>query len=145
MSFIIIKAPQILFQLCRIDFSRMLRKHQNFMTTVKQQGALLAKGRLLGIQFDTLFTEDLYFKISRHALDMADKMKKCFIQKGYEFYLASPTNQQFVILENNKMEMLQQNVRFSFWEKLDEKHTVVRFAVSWATREENIRILETFL
>ena len=116
-----------------------------FMTTVKQQGALLAKGRLLGIQFDTLFTDDLYFKISRYALDMADKLKKCFIQKGYEFYLASPTNQQFVILENSKMEMLQQNVRFSFWEKLDEKHTVVRFAVSWATREEKIRILETFL
>lgn len=116
-----------------------------FMTTVKQQGALLAKGRLLGIQFDTLFTDGLYFEISRHAIDMAERLKKCFADKGYEFYLESPTNQQFVILENRKMEELQKKVRFSFWQKLDENHTVVRFATSWATREENIRILEELL
>lgn len=116
-----------------------------FMTTVKQQGALLAKGRLLGIQFDTLFTDGLYFEISRHAIDMARKLKRCFADKGYEFYLESPTNQQFVILDNGKMEELKKELKFSFWEKLDENHTVVRFATSWATREEDIRSLERLL
>lgn len=118
---------------------------RHFMTMVKQQGALLAKGRLLGIQFDTLFTDDLYFQISRHAIEMAEKLKCCFAGKGYEFYLASPTNQQFVILENGKMAELQKKVKFGFWEKMDETHTVVRFATSWATKEEDIRILEELL
>lgn len=117
----------------------------HFLTIVKQHGALLAKGRVLGIQFDTLFTDDLYFRISRHAIEMADYMKEGFRKKGAEFYLESPTNQQFVILENHRMQELQKEVSFSFWEKLDEDHTVVRFATSWATRKENIdRLLELF-
>ena len=70
------------------------------MTQFKQHGALLAKGRLLGIQFDTLFTNDLYFKISEHAIHMAEKLKQLFAEKGYRFNLDSPTNQQFIILEN---------------------------------------------
>ena len=117
----------------------------HFMTMVKQRGALLAKGRLLGIQFDALFTDELYFRISRHAIDMAEKLKSCFARKGYSFYLDSPTNQQFVILENKKMEELQKKVRFAFWEKADETHTVVRFATSWATKEEDIFTLESLL
>ncbi len=117
----------------------------HFLTIVKQHGALLAKGRVLGIQFDTLFTDDLYFRISRHAIEMADYMKEGFRKKGAEFYLESPTNQQFVILENHRMQELQKEVSFSFWEKLDEDHTVVRFATSWATKKENIdRLLELF-
>lgn len=109
-----------------------------FLTMVKQHGALLAKGRLLGVQFDTLFTDDLYLKISKHAIDMANIMKKGFEEKGYPFFLDSPTNQQFIILENGEMEELKKHVKFSFWENVDENHTVVRFATSWATTKEQI-------
>lgn len=115
----------------------------HFMTMVKQQGALLAKGRLLGVQFDALFTDDLYFKISRHAILMAEKLKQGFLEKGYSLYLDSPTNQQFIILENEKMKQLEEKVSFSFWEKFDENHCVVRFATSWATQEEEVnRLIE---
>ena len=126
-----------------VVFTRKAPKH--FMTIVKQRGALLAKGRLLGIQFDTLFTDDLYFSISRRAIDMAELLKKGFQEKGYPFYLESPTNQQFIILENRRMERLRGQVSFGFWEKYDENHTVVRFATSWATREEDIECLMKLL
>ena len=116
-------------------------KPKYFMTSVKKRGALLAKGRLLGIQFDTLFTDNLYFEISRHAIEMAEKLKNLFHEKGFHFYLESPTNQQFIILENTQMEKLKEKVRFSFWEKYDENHTVVRFATSWSTTEEDINML----
>lgn len=116
-----------------------------FMTMVKQHGAMLAKGRLLGIQFDALFTDDLYFEISRHAIEMAEVLKKGFEEKGYPFYLKSPTNQQFIVLENKEMEALKEKVTFSFWESYDEEHTVVRFATSWATKKENIQQLMELL
>ena len=115
------------------------------MTKIKQHGALLAKGRLLGIQFDALFTDDLYMKISRHAIDMSKQLKKLFVERGYRFYIDSPTNQQFIILENNEMNKLQKDVEFSFWEKYDEKHTVVRFATSWSTTEEDIQKLRNII
>lgn len=117
----------------------------HFMTIVKQHGALLAKGRLLGIQFDTLFTDNLYFTISRHAIKMAELLKESFQKRGYTFYLDSPTNQQFIVLENREMERLKEKVAFSFWEKVDETHTVVRFATSWATTEENVQKLMDLL
>ena len=120
-------------------------KPKHFMTSVKKRGALLAKGRLLGIQFDALFTDDLYFKISGHAIEMAERMKGIFEGKGYKFHIESPTNQQFVVLENEQMERLKRDVAFSFWENLDEKHTVVRFATSWSTTEEDLRALEAAL
>ena len=109
-----------------------------FMTMVKQHGAMLAKGRLLGVQFDALFTDDLYFKISRHAIDMAEKLRKGLEEKGYSFFIDSPTNQQFIVLENEQVEALRSRVMFSVWEKPDDEHTVVRFATSWATTEENV-------
>ncbi len=118
---------------------------KHFLTLIKQQGALIAKGRLLGVQFDTLFTDDLYFKISRHAIDMAELLKKVLTEKGYEFYIDSPTNQQFVIIEDEKLEKLREHVATGFWEKPDEKHTVIRFATSWATREEDIEELKKYL
>lgn len=118
---------------------------KHFTTMVKQHGALLAKGRLLGIQFDTLFTDDLYWKISRHAIEMAEQLKVILTEKGYRFAWESPTNQQFVILENTKMEELKKKVAFSFWEKYDEGHTVVRFATSWSTREEDLEKLREIL
>lgn len=118
---------------------------KHFLTKIKQHGALLAKGRLLGIQFDTLFTDDLYFKISRHAMEMAEKMKKTFTKEGFSFYIDSPTNQIFIVLDNKVKSELEKKVRFGFWETYDETHTVVRFATSWATKEEDIDELANIL
>lgn len=116
-----------------------------FTTSVKKRGALLAKGRLLGIQFDTLFTDNLYFEISKHAIDMAEHLKEIFHHSGLQFYLESPTNQQFIILENQQMETLKDHVAFSFWEKYDDTHTVVRFATSWSTKESDLTQLKDIL
>lgn len=118
---------------------------KHFTTRVKQHGALLAKGRLLGIQFDTLFTDNLYFEIAKNAIDTAEVLKKGLADKGYKFYLDSPTNQQFIILENSKMNELSKYVRFSFWEKYNDSHTVVRFATSWATKREDVESLIALL
>ena len=118
---------------------------KHFSTKIKQHGALLAKGRLLGVQFDTLFTDDLYMKISRHAIDMSRQLKNVFKEQGYRFYIDSPTNQQFIILENSEMSKLQEKVEFSFWEKYDEQHTVVRFATSWSTTGEDIQKLRDII
>ncbi|MED9966506.1 MAG: low specificity L-threonine aldolase [Blautia sp.] len=118
---------------------------KHFLTRIKQHGALLAKGRLLGVQFDTLFTDNLYFEISKHAIDMAELLKEGFSKRGYRFFLKSPTNQQFIILEDREMEELKKKVGFSFWEKYDETHTVVRFATSWATGKEAVEELMRLL
>lgn len=126
-----------------VVFPRKAPKH--FLTVVKQHGALLAKGRLLGIQFDTLFTDDLYFRISSHAIEMAEKLKEVLRDKGLPFAWESPTNQQFVIMDDRKMEQLREKVVFSFWEKADQDHTVVRFATSWGTEEEEIEELRNLL
>lgn len=118
---------------------------KHFVTQIKQHGALLAKGRLNGIQFDALFTDDLYMKISAHAMEMTRKLVALFREKGCEFFLDSPTNQQFIILENDRMEELSRHVEFSFWEKKDDTHTVVRFAASWSTTQADIDSLAQFL
>ncbi|MCC8079751.1 MAG: low specificity L-threonine aldolase, partial [Oscillospiraceae bacterium] len=120
-------------------------KPKHFMTIVKQRGALLAKGRLLGVQFDALFTDGLYFELSRHAIDMAERLKELFRSRGVEFFIESPTNQQFVVLENSKLDALRQRVAVSVWQKLDGTHTVVRFATGWATTAENIAALAELL
>ena len=114
---------------------------KQFTTRIKHHGALLAKGRLTGIQFLELFTDNLYFNISRHAIEMANKMKDGFKNKGYRLYFDSPTNQQFFILSNEKIAELEQKVKFAVWEKYDDQHRVVRFATSWATTEENLNKL----
>lgn len=119
-----------------VVFTRNAPRH--FFTTIKQHGALLAKGRVLGVQFDTLFTDDLYLKISRHAIDMAKRLRDGFVARGYELGWESPTNQQFILLENTEMARLKEQVRFCVWEKRDENHTVVRFATSWATSEADL-------
>ena len=92
---------------------------QRFLSAIKRHGALVAKGRLLGVQFDALFTDDLYFGISRHANKCAEKMKELFLKYGFQFYIDSPTNQQFVILTDEQSEELKKEVRFSFWERLE--------------------------
>lgn len=118
---------------------------EHFITMVKQQGGLMAKGRLLGIQFDELFTDELYLKLGRQGIETAELMKQVFREMGIEFYLESSTNQQFLILENERMEGLKKKVTFSFWDKLDERRTVVRFATSWATRAEDVEALREIL
>ena len=111
------------------------------MTSVKKRGALLAKGRLLGIQFDTLFTDDLYFKISRHAIEMALKIKEIIKEKGWQVYMDSPTNQQLILMTEEEMEQLGKTVVFDRWGVYDDTHTIVRLASSWSTTEEDIKAL----
>ncbi len=114
---------------------------QHFFTTIKQRGALLAKGWLLGLQFDVLFTDDLYFKIARHAVDMAMKLKDGLLKKGYQLYFDSPTNQQFVVISNEKLKELEGKVTYSYWESVGEYAGAVRFATSWATKAEDVETL----
>ena len=122
-----------------------LKKPEHFLTSIKRRGALVAKGRLLGLQFDTLFSDNLYFEISKHAIVMAEKVKDIMAKHGVKFYIDSPTNQQFVVLDNSVLEKLKQKLRFEIWEKADEKHTVVRFATSWATTDEDLIVLDEAL
>jgi len=117
----------------------------HFFTLMKQHGAVLAKGRLLGIQFDTLFSDGLYLEAARHAIEAAAKLKAAFLDKGYRLYIDSPTNQLFVVLDNARMGQLGKDASFEFWEALDAGHTVVRFATSWATREEDVEALIALL
>ncbi|MEQ9763435.1 beta-eliminating lyase-related protein [Streptococcus sp. ZJ151] len=118
---------------------------KHFSTMVKQHGALLAKGRLVGLQFEQFFTDDLYLKIGQQALHFAEQLKTILKEKGYRFYLESPTNQQFVIIENKKLKELQEKVVVSLWEKYDEHHTVVRFVTSWSTKQEDMDALKAIL
>ena len=118
---------------------------KHFFTTIKQHGALLAKGRLLGVQFDTLFTDNLYGRIAANAIDRAQEMIEVLKSKGIPFFLESPTNQQFVVLENGYMERLSREVGFDIWQPFDANHTVVRFATSWATTPEMIEQLRELL
>lgn len=117
----------------------------HFITVMKQHGALLAKGRLFGIQFDVLFTDELYLENGGHAVRLANLLQDAFLEKGYRLYIKSPTNQIFVILENNQIKRLRKEVCFSFWDKYDEEHTIVRFAISWATKEKAVRELISLL
>lgn len=116
-----------------------LLKH--FFPLIKQHGALLAKGRLLGIQFGTLFTDGLYLKIARHAIEMAMMLKQGFVSKGYKLFLDSPTNQQFFVLPNDVMDRISKVATFEMWGPRGEKETTVRFVTSWATRQEDVEEL----
>ena len=136
----------------------------HFVTQVKQHGALVAKGRLLGVQFNALFApaevpegerataaspcaaeDTLYYALGAHAMEMAARLKGVLAARGCAFYLDSPTNQQFVVLENSVYVRLREHVRASYWERVDENHTAVRFATSWATTPENIDALDAVL
>ena len=113
----------------------------HFLTMVKQHGALLAKGRVVGVQFDTLFTDELYTSIARNAIACADVLRAAFAERGYTFLVENPTNQILVVLENQRLAELEQQVAVSFWEKVDDTHTAVRFATSWATKMEDVEAL----
>ena len=113
----------------------------HFFTIVKQQGALLAKGRMLGIQFLTLFTDNLYLDIARHAVEQAARLKRAFIERGYELYFDSPTNQVFVTLNAEQEKRLRAATTFTEWERLPDDRLVVRLATSWGTRPEDVEAL----
>ena len=119
--------------------------HKHFFSIQKQHGAVIAKGALIGLQFEALFTDDLYFKLSRHAIEMAMQMKQIFQEKGCEFFIDSPTNQQFVILPNETVERLAGHIEFTHWGKADIHHTICRFVTSWATTQEEIDELKRLL
>ena len=115
----------------------------HFFPLIKQHGALLAKGRLLGVQFETLFTDGLYFHIGAHAVRLALKLKQAFVAKGYRLHLDSPTNQQFICLPNETIDRLAREATFELWGPRGERESVVRFVTSWATREEDVdRLIE---
>lgn len=119
---------------------------KNFVSIVKHHGALLAKGRLNGVQFDRLFTDDLYLELGRHAIAMAEQLTQILEEKGFQFYLKSPTNQQFVIVKNEELTRLTETgIAYSFWEKYDDSHSVIRFATSWSTSQEDIDELRKIL
>lgn len=112
-----------------------------FFTMMKQRGALLAKGRILGIQFDVLFENDLYLHIGESAIACANKLKKWLKDNHFDFYFNSPTNQIFLVVEDSFAKALNENVNFSFCERFNEDHIVIRFATSWDTKEAYINEL----
>ena len=116
-----------------------LKKHFRFF--MKQRGGMLAKGRLLGIQFDTLFTDDLYFKISRHAIEMAHQIREIFVSAGYPLFFDSPTNQQYPIIPDDELAILSKNFGSEYWERVDATHSAIRFCANWATTQENVDAL----
>jgi len=113
----------------------------HFFSIVKQHGALLAKGRIAGIQFETLFTDNLYESIGKNALDAAEKIRKALIHKGYLLASDAPTNQIFVNFDDQQLAELASKVEMSFWEKSDDTHTIMRIATSWATQDEDVERL----
>ena len=113
----------------------------HFFTLMKQHGALMAKGRVLGIQFDTLFTDNLYLEVGRTAVSYADLIRQKVRDKGLRLCYGSPTNQLFVMLEDSVRKKLEEKVNVSFWEKTDDSHTIIRIATSWATDWEDVQKL----
>ncbi len=118
----------------------------HFFTIIKQHGALLAKGRVLGLQFDVLFTDDLYMNVGKKAVEQAGRIQEALTKAGYKLRFVSPTNQVFAILDNASKARFDEKVDLGFWEKLDDEHTVMRFCTSWATTDDDvdelIRIIE---
>ena len=114
---------------------------KDFRYIIKEHGALLAKGRLLGIQFDVLFEDNLYFTICKQAVDYSIAIRKAFEAKGIQMWGDSSTNQQFAILTDEQMETLGKKYAYQDWERYDDTHTVVRFCTSWGTKEENVQAL----
>jgi threonine aldolase len=122
-----------------------IRAPRYIFTIIKRHGALLAKGRMLGIQFDTLFTENLYLHVSRHAIEMANQLKKIFQCHHINLAIDSPTNQQFVILSPEQKESLMHKVAFEVWQSLNEHELMCRFVTSWATMQQDLDELDRIL
>ena len=111
---------------------------KHFLTLIKQHGALLAKGFVLGAQFDALFTDNLYFKIARNANEAADRIREALRAKGYTLTFEAPTNQIFVTMDQPTIDRLEREIKLGFTEKADDTHTVMRICTSWATTHEEV-------
>ncbi len=114
---------------------------KDFRYFIKQHGGMMAKGRLLGIQFIALLENNLYFEISKHADKLAYKIRDAFKEKGYSLLFDSQTNQQFPIIPNAQLKVLEKKYVFSFWNQVDKDYSAVRFCTSWATKEEDVEQL----
>lgn len=114
---------------------------KDFRYMMKQSGALLAKGRLLGIQFETLFTDDLYMTISKHAVALALAIREAFLLKGFKSFIDSDTNQQFFIVPNAVLMELRKKYVFAVWQQYDAEHTVIRICTSWSTTTQDVTTL----
>ena len=110
----------------------------HFFSIIKQHGAVLAKGFVAGLQFDTLFTDNLYGEIGQAAIDAAERIRAALRERGYTLAFDAPTNQIFVLLDQAKLAELSEKVEMSFWDKPDKEHTTMRFVTSWATTEEEV-------
>lgn len=117
----------------------------NFVTMIKQRGGLLAKGRLLGLQFDVLFTDNLYEKICKNGVDCAFMIRDELIKKGYKLYCDSPTNQQFIVVSNEKLQELKENIGFGYMDAYDENSSIIRLCTSFATKKEDVEKLKQLL
>ncbi len=115
---------------------------EEFRYLMKQKGGLLAKGRLLGIQFGVLFSKNLYFHIGAHENGMADMLRTGIASLGYSFLYDSPTNQLFPIFHNDVIRKLEEKFSFHVWEKVNETHSAIRLVTSWATNED---VVEEFI
>ena len=114
---------------------------KDFRYMIKQRGGMLAKGRLLGIQFLTLMEDDLYEKIAKKAVGQAMRLKEAFVDKGYPLLYDSYTNQQFPIMPNCQLKELKEKYSFELWCAMDEEYSAVRFCTSWATKDEDVESL----
>ncbi|MBQ6614462.1 MAG: aminotransferase class V-fold PLP-dependent enzyme [Clostridia bacterium] len=114
---------------------------KDFRYMIKRHGGMFAKGRLLGIQFDTLFTDDLYLEITKGAVEKALRIREAFAKRGIKFFGASTSNQQFPILTSEQVDFLSKNSLPEFWCNADGGKKVVRFCTSWATTEESVATL----
>lgn len=121
------------------------RAPKYIFTIIKRHGALLAKGRVLGLQFETLFADDLYFRVSRHAIDMVQALRRVFAKHGLSLGIDSPTNQQFVILSKEQKQQLAEEIAFEIWEPLPDDRLLCRFVTCWATTEADIAALDEAL
>jgi threonine aldolase len=114
---------------------------KDFRYMIKQRGGMMAKGRLLGIQFDVLFTDDLYLKIARHANEMAYQVREIFRSNGYKMLFESDTNQQYPIMSDEELAIIGKEFGYEYWTRVDDTHSGVRFCSSWATTQENVDAL----
>ena len=113
----------------------------DFRSYIKQNGAMLAKGWLLGLQFSTLFEDGLYFELGKTAVELAQKIKNAFVKKGIPLFVDSPTNQQFVVLDEAQMDTLSKKYVFEYEQRVDDTHHCVRFCTGWSTRPDEVEAL----
>lgn len=118
---------------------------KNFFPLIKQHGALLAKGRLLGVQFEALFENNLYEEIGLQTVEKAIRIRNLFSSKGYKIVVDSTTNQQFIRLPNQIIDKLKENISFELWGPRGKTETVVRFVTGWATSHTDIDTLASIL